>query len=391
MPTNLPAEALAARQRYEEANSLDERVKTLQEYLSLIPKHKGSDKLRLILRGRLARLEEEQATVERRKKKLGSAGKSPWSIEHQGAGVAVLIGETNTGKSALIDALTGANVQIAEYPFTTAIPEVGATKFEDCLITIVELPAIVKGSAEGKNNGRRIMGIIRNAHVIGIIVDLSRNPQNQLELIFQELERSRIRINEEPPPVRVVRTGQGGIQLFSGELFDGPIDDLKSFLHESGIINATVHLDGPVTLDDVASVIGVNIAYKKGVIIGTKGDLQGSAEAYEGLLKQWSPRFQIIGVSVDKMMGLDEIRKAFFQGMKVIRVYTKEPGQEPSIDPLILIEGHTIRDLAKLIHKSFIANFRYARVTGTSVKHDGSKVGIDHILQDKDIVEIRIN
>ncbi|MHA1860853.1 MAG: GTPase, partial [Candidatus Ranarchaeia archaeon] len=321
MPTNLPAEALAARRRYEEANSLDERVKTLQEYLSLIPKHKGTDKLRLILRGRLARLEEELAARERRKKKLGSGSKSPWTVEHQGAGVAVLIGTTNSGKSSLLKALTGANVQIADYPFTTTTPEIGATKFEDSLITVVELPSIVEGSSQGRNNGRRVMGIIRNAHVLGFVVDLTRDPSKQLQMLLSELELARIKVNDRPPAIKIARTGSGGLQIFGGSLFKGSINELRDFLRESGIVNALVQLYEPVSLDDVASMIGVNITYKKGIVIATKGDLPGSAESFNTLKNEWSSRFPIIAVSVTKNAGLDSLRKAFFRYMGVIRVY----------------------------------------------------------------------
>lgn len=74
--------------------------------------------------------------------------------------------------------------------------------------------------------------------------------------------------------------------------------------------------------------------------------------------------------------------------LEVIRIYTKEPGEESTKDPLILKKGSTVLDVARKLHSSLAENFRYARVWGKSVKFQGQKVGPSHVLEDKDIVEI---
>ena len=94
---------------------------------------------------------------------------------------------------------------------------------------------------------------------------------------------------------------------------------------------------------------------------------------------------------MEKKEGLEELNKVLYDNLGIIRVYTKEPGQKPTDDPLLLKKESTIRDVCRAIHKSFENVFRYARVFGKSVKFEGIKVGLDHKLKDKDVVELRLS
>ncbi|MHA1305462.1 MAG: TGS domain-containing protein, partial [Candidatus Heimdallarchaeaceae archaeon] len=78
--------------------------------------------------------------------------------------------------------------------------------------------------------------------------------------------------------------------------------------------------------------------------------------------------------------------------LDVIRVYTKPPKEQPDYErPYVLQKGATVRDVAEKIHKSFPKLFRYARIWGPSSDFPGQKVGIEHELQDTDVVEVTIN
>jgi hypothetical protein len=74
--------------------------------------------------------------------------------------------------------------------------------------------------------------------------------------------------------------------------------------------------------------------------------------------------------------------------LNIIRVYTKPPGGEPSKKPLILKRGSTVYDVAKSIHEDFVKKFAYAKIWGKSAKFPGQRVGLEHALEDGDIVEI---
>lgn len=97
-----------------------------------------------------------------------------------------------------------------------------------------------------------------------------------------------------------------------------------------------------------------------------------------------------ISVSSLKKENIEELKKKIFEKLKLIRVYTKEPGKKPEKEPVILKKGSTIKDLALEIHKDFIKKFSYAIVFGKSVKFQGQRCGLDHTLEDKDIVEIHL-
>ena len=117
MPTNLPAEALDAEKRYRAAESTAEKIACLEEMLSYIPKHKGTDRLRSDHRRKLSKLKAEANA-----RKGTGKRESPFRISKEGPGQVVLVGSPNTGKSALVATLTNANPKVSQAPFTTWCP-----------------------------------------------------------------------------------------------------------------------------------------------------------------------------------------------------------------------------------------------------------------------------
>ena len=118
MPTNLPPEYFEVERRYKASQSNAEKIPLLEELISTIPKHKGTDKLRADLRKRLSRMK-DVATAQT--KKTGRH-ESAFHIEREGAGRVVLVGPPNVGKSALVAALTHATPKVSESPFSTWAP-----------------------------------------------------------------------------------------------------------------------------------------------------------------------------------------------------------------------------------------------------------------------------
>lgn len=95
-----------------------------------------------------------------------------------------------------------------------------------------------------------------------------------------------------------------------------------------------------------------------------------------------------LSVSASTKQNIAELKDKIFMKLKIMRVFTKEPGKKSSHLPIILKKDATIKDLAKKIHKSFLEKFNYALVWGSSVKFPGQRCGLDHKLQDGDVVEI---
>jgi len=98
----------------------------------------------------------------------------------------------------------------------------------------------------------------------------------------------------------------------------------------------------------------------------------------------------LIPISTANNRNFEKFNKKIFESLEIIRIYSKPPGKEPDLTkPFILKNGNTVEDLAGKVHHDFIHNLKTARVWGKNV-YDGQMVGRDHVLHDKDVVELHI-
>ncbi|MBU0662382.1 GTP-binding protein, partial [Candidatus Micrarchaeota archaeon] len=100
MPSNVSFEYTKAQGKYEQASTNSEKLAALQEMRSTAPKHKGAEKLRAEISGKLARLKRDMEKQREQAKKT-SGGKS-LNVRKEGAGQVVLVGMPNSGKSTLL-------------------------------------------------------------------------------------------------------------------------------------------------------------------------------------------------------------------------------------------------------------------------------------------------
>jgi ribosome-interacting GTPase 1 len=260
-------------------------------------------------------------------------GKSS-SIDHipkEGAGQVVLVGLPNTGKSSLVSVLTNARVQVADYPYSTFKPVCGMMAYEDILIQLVDMPPVSVNFTE-----YWIFNLIRLADLVLCTVDLScEQPDMQIKQICQILENQHLILT---------RCGEK---------------------HPQGAVAA-----------------------KSAIVLGTKTDTTGADIKGELLFKEFGTLFPIVFVSVKSRANLDTLKEKIFQAMQVIRVYTKIPGRKEDLNkPYVLPFGSTVFDAAKVIHNELADRMVYARLWG-SEKYDGQRVERDHVLEDRDIIEI---
>ena len=102
-------------------------------------------------------------------------------------------------------------------------------------------------------------------------------------------------------------------------------------------------------------------------------------------------KLPVVRISVKENAGLDDLKQKIFENLNLIRIFTKEPGKKPRLEkPLILDKGSSVKNLAEKIRKDFVQRFIKAKVWGLSAKFDGQTVGIEHVLHDKDIVELYV-
>ncbi len=328
MPANLPPQYFEVERRFREAKAIPEKIKALESMLAIMPKHKGTDKLRGQLRSKLSKLKVEL------EKKGGTGRKgSLFNVKREGTAQVVLLGFPNVGKSQLVSVLSNANAEVADYPFSTRKPIPGMVPFENIQIQLVDVPPINFEIGEAW-----LSPMVRNADALIIMVDLESDPLAQMEGVFAKLEGI-------------------GIKPIGSE--DEEIDEEGERVFEP----------------------------KKALIAPNKLDLEGAQEKDHMLRERYGNSFPVFSLSAQKGIGLEDLKRGIFEALNIMRVYTKPPGKKPDLsEPVILKKGSTVEDAGYSVHKDFVRKMKFARIWG-SEKYQGQMVKKDYILHDGDVIE----
>lgn len=390
MPTNLPPDALDKWAEVEAAKSPRDKMEKMQEFLKYVPQHKGTMKLRGEIKRKIALIRDD--LEDKKRKGTGkSSGGPKLFIEKGDSAQVALIGMTNVGKSCLMSAATNSKVLVTPTPFSTHEPVPGIMNYMDVQFQIVEAPAVMEGAAEGRAGGQVTLGLARNADGVILMVDLSRDPIVQLELVLAELEKSRVLVSKPSGRVDIDRRHAGAALrvILIGKLIDCTVRDVEELLRGYKINDAIVRISGEVSLDDIEDAIYENTIYKPAVIVANKLDLKGAQANLRALKQHVNGKLPVIPMSCERKVGLQELGKALFESLGVIRIYTKEPGMRTHSDhPFALRKGATVNELAKNIHKELLSNFMFAMVWAKRLPFNPKKVGLNFVLDDGDIIEI---
>lgn len=374
----------------EAARNPRDKMLKMQEFLKYVPQHKGTMKLRGEIKRKIAIIRDD--LEEKKRKGTGkSSGGPKLFVEKEGAAQVAVLGVTNAGKSCLLQAVTNANVTVAATPYTTREPTPGIMDFGDVQFQMVETPAVMEGSGDGRAWGPVTLGVARNADGVILMVDLSSDPVGQLELLMAELEKSRVLVSRPSGRVEIDRK-HAGVALrviLIGNLVDCTMKEVEDLLRSYRINDAIVKITGDVTLDDVEDAIFETTTYKPALVVANKLDVAGAEANLRALKKHVNGKMPIVAMSCERKVGVNELGKALIESLGIIRVYTKEPGsREHTGRPFALKRGTTIGDLAKGIHKEFVSNFLFAMVWAKRLPFSPKKVGLNFALEDGDVVEI---
>jgi len=342
MPTNLPPNAKKKWKEVTNAQTPQEKLEKLQEFLSLVPRHKGTARLCVQVKRQIKTLQNE--IVEKKRRKAGRSGPRLF-LEKEGAAQIVILGPTKVGRSSLLTSITNAKTEVSDYPYTTREPVPGMFQYEDLQFQIVEAPALIEGAAEGESWGLQSLGIARNADGLILMVDLSQNPDKQLTLILSEMEKARILMQKPRARVEIERkhVGAGLRIIVVGRLINCNLRDVEALLKGYRILDGVVKIYGEATLDDVEDAIFESTVYRPAIIVANKTDTPEAMKNLRELERFVGDQVPIVPISCKTRSGLDKLGTEIFKALEIIRVYTKEPNERaPSPKPFFLKKGATV-------------------------------------------------
>lgn len=365
-------------------SSIEQQIKDIEEEIFNTQKNKATEHHIGKLKAKLARLRDELA-----KRKVSSGKGKGFAIKKSGDATIGIIGFPNTGKSTLLNQLTDAKSRVGEYDFTTLEVIPGMMKHKGANIQLLDLPGLITGASRGRGRGREILSAIRNVDLTLLMIDV-QHPEH-LEFMERELYNAGLRLNQKKPDVVITKTGQGGITVKSTTKLTYLNERIIKAISSEYVINADITLREDVTEDQLIDVFMQNRVYVSAIVVINKKDLLSDEELREKIKNIRQKSWKIMAISAKNGTGLDELKKIFFSELRLIRVYMKPVGKQTDYDePMILQQGDTVEDACKKLHRDFENKFRYATVSGPSAKHDVQKVGLDHKLEDSDILTIVI-
>ena len=161
MPANLPPQYHATLAKLKKTKDIQEKISILEELFSIIPKHKGTERVREEIKRKIAKLKRERPKKAKRE--------ALYTIQKEGGGQAIIIGHPNSGKSSLLNALTNAKAKVASYPFTTQKPQPAMMVYEDIQIQLVDTPPLDRDSPGWLKN------ILASGDALLTLLDASKN------------------------------------------------------------------------------------------------------------------------------------------------------------------------------------------------------------------------
>ena len=328
MAVNLTPQYFEAEAEYKQARTADERLTALKRMWVELPKHKASEKLQAELKTKISECKDDLEKEQRTAKKVGVSYKIP----RQGAGQILVVGPPNAGKSRLLTRLTRATPDVQPYPFTTREPSAGMMDWEDVRLQLIDTPPITADVFEGY-----LTGMARSADAVALMLDLADD--------------------------------------------DGPFA-LEAVLTQFAGVKTVLTGTPPEYPDDPT------VDYPKTLLVANKLDAEGAADRLEIAREMFGERFPILPVSLERGDGVEELRTALYNLLGVMRIYTKQPGKPADMTaPFTVPIGSEVLTLAGKVHKDLAEKVKAARVWG-SAAFDGQTVGRDHVLKDKDVVEL---
>ncbi len=333
MPANLPPQYYKLKHELEVTKTDEVRLQLLEEMLRITPAHKGSEKVISDLRRRAAKL--RNAPEKRR-----TAKHHTQHIPKQGAGQIALIGMPNVGKSQILASCTSANPEVSSTPYSTQKARIGMWNYENIQFQLIDTPPFTSDFVQPQ-----VVEVSRTADLLLLVANLGSDELlDEVEVVRTKLRKAKVNL-------------QGHSCRGDADALDGPNE------------------------------VEVN---QRALIVANHVDEASASQRLDVLRELYTETFEIYPISASTGQGLELLQKGIYQGLEILRVYTKSPGRRTNYKaPLVLESGSSVIEAALKLHKEFGDNFKFARAWGTGW-HDGQTVSGDDLVHDGDVLEFHV-
>jgi small GTP-binding protein len=363
---------------------LEGEIEAIEEEIAETPYNKSTEAHIGRLKAKLAEKKEELDT------QASAGGGGGYAVEKTGDATVAMVGEPSVGKSTLLNALTNADSEVADYEFTTLNVNPGMLKYKGAHIQLLDVPGLIAGAAAGRGRGREVLSVVRTADLVLFV--LSAFEIGAYEQLRADLYDNDVRLDGQKPNMTIAETGRGGVSVTSSADLDVDAETVEEVLRAYGYVNADVTIREPLDVDRLVDGVMDNRVYLPSLVAVNKGDLidrKYQRTVHENLRAQGLDPEEVVVISAEANKGLDALKERIWTELELIRVYMDKPGQGVDYEePLVLRAGETIGSACEKLGGRFRERFQFARVSGPSAKHDGQQVGTDHKLADEDVLRI---
>lgn len=357
-----------------------DKIAEIEREIARTQKNKATEYHLGLLKAKLARYRNQLLEPPKGSKKEGDG----FDVMKSGDARVALIGFPSVGKSTLLSTVTNTQSEQASYEFTTLTCIPGVIEHKGANIQLLDLPGIIEGASQGKGRGRQVIAVARTADLVIIMLDATKSEVHR-PLLERELESVGIRLNKPKPNIYFKEKKAGGI-AFNATCPLTKLDEklVYMILHEYKIFNAEVLIREDATADDLIDVVVKNRVYLPCLYVYNKID-QISLEEVDKLAR----RPHSVVVSCNMRLNLDYLKEMIWEYLNLIMIFTKKPGKAPDFeDGIILRKNSSIEHVCHSIHRAIASIFKYALVWGTSTKYSPQRVGLAHIVDHEDVIQI---
>lgn len=351
-------------------DDIQQRIEEIQKEIRETPYHKGTQHHIGRMRARLAQLKDQLIEGGYVRRRQGAGLSSGFALRKHGDATVVLVGLPSVGKSTLLNALTNAKSPTAAYVFTTVTVIPGMMNYKGAKIQILDVPGLIEGASSGRGRGREVLSVIRGADLLLIMTEIGH--EVDFNMMKSELDENGVRINQEPPKIKIRKTLSGGLQIRSSVKQELANETIQGILQQFRFTNAEVVVSEKVSMDRLIDAFAKNRVWVPALFVVNKVDLHPARST------------EFLGVSAEKKIGLDELKEAIWEKLGLLRVYLKKSNKETDYnDPLVMHEGQSLHDVAEKIGTEFAKTVKEAKIWGPGSRFPGQKVSLATKVQDE--------